>query len=74
MAHNCLPHRHYQCIADVLEQTIAMLPREERSGRLRMHIETAIETAMELAYTPHSRPSLVYSSRRITGRGLDRDT
>jgi hypothetical protein len=67
MAYKCLPHRHYQRIADVLEQTAAMLPRDERSVTLRAHIETAIETATELANTPASRLRLVHSKSDIEG-------
>jgi hypothetical protein len=51
----------------VLEQTAAMLPRDERSGTLRAHIETAIETAMELANTPASRLRLVHSKSDVEG-------
>lgn len=72
-AHECLPHRHYQRIADGLEQTLAMLPRDERSARLRMHIEIAIETATELAYTRQSGLTLVYSRSGIAGKERERD-
>jgi hypothetical protein len=72
-AHECLPHRHYQRIADRLEQTLAMLPRDERSATLRMHIEIAIETATELAYMRQSGPALVHSTFGIAGKERERD-
>jgi hypothetical protein len=72
-AQECLPHRHYQGIADRLEQTLAMLPRDERSARLRIHIETAVETATELAYMRQSGLSLVYAKSNIGGEEQEHD-
>ncbi|HEY4202183.1 MAG TPA: hypothetical protein VGM83_16635 [Devosiaceae bacterium] len=44
----------YERVRDILEQTAAMVPQDERSARLRVKIEEAIEEAMELANTRRS--------------------
>lgn len=40
----------YERIRDRLEQTLAMIPHEDRATNLRLTVEEAIEAAAELAF------------------------